>query len=395
MDLVCKVQNYEWGTRGPQGLVAKIAASGGLVNNNSIAENSPFAEFWMGTHPNGPAKLLDSDVTLKHWLEANQDALGDDEKAQFGNDLPFLFKVLAVAEPLSIQAHPEKKHAEELHRLKPDLYKDPNHKPEMVIAWSEAFEALCGFRPEEEIRRFFNEVPSLQTLAGVPGLPGPSDGDFSQILKASFSRSMNCSQEDVKREISAHLDIIKERNNDVAHQLFVRIAALYPDDVGCFCVYFMNYVILKRGEVMFLGPNIPHAYIFGECLECMACSDNVVRAGLTPKFKDVETLCTMLDYQTGPVERFKLNWMKENEYSSLCAPPVPDFSVAQIKVGPNEEYETIARRSASILLVMQGSAKIDALPKGFGTVLFLRSNQTCRLIAEESLVVFQAFSNPQ
>ena len=53
-------------------------------------------------------------------------------------------QLLSVAKALSIQAHPDKKLAEALHALRPSIYKDDNHKPEMAIAITE-FRVLYGF----------------------------------------------------------------------------------------------------------------------------------------------------------------------------------------------------------------------------------------------------------
>lgn len=79
--------------------------------------------------------------------------------------------------------------------------------------------------------------------------------------------------------------------------LVLNLEKQYPDDVGVIAAFFLNYVKLSPGEALYLGANEPHAYISGECIECMATSDNVVRAGLTPKFRDVQTLCAMLTYK--------------------------------------------------------------------------------------------------
>ena len=92
----------------------------------------------MGTHPNGPSKLMSScpdetEISLSEWLESNCEALGDKVQKRFEGKLPFLFKVLSVNKSLSIQAHPNKSHAEQLHSMRPDIYRDPNHKPEMAI----------------------------------------------------------------------------------------------------------------------------------------------------------------------------------------------------------------------------------------------------------------------
>jgi mannose-6-phosphate isomerase len=79
--------------------------------------------------------------------------------------------------------------------------------------------------------------------------------------------------------------------------LVLRLENQYPSDIGVIAAFFLNHVKLKPGEALFLGANEPHAYLSGECVECMATSDNVVRAGLTPKFIDVPTLCSMLTYK--------------------------------------------------------------------------------------------------
>lgn len=80
-------------------------------------------------------------------------------------------------------------------------------------------------------------------------------------------------------------------------ELVLRLEKEYPGDVGVIASFLLNYVKLNSGEALYLGANEPHAYIHGECVECMATSDNVVRAGLTPKKLDVPTLCSMLTYK--------------------------------------------------------------------------------------------------
>jgi mannose-6-phosphate isomerase len=80
-------------------------------------------------------------------------------------------------------------------------------------------------------------------------------------------------------------------------QLLLKLNSQYPNDKGVFAPLLLNYFNLNRGESFYISANVPHAYISGDCVECMALSDNVVRAGLTPKFKDIDTLCKMLVYR--------------------------------------------------------------------------------------------------
>uniref|UniRef100_A0A2P2JTQ6 mannose-6-phosphate isomerase n=1 Tax=Rhizophora mucronata TaxID=61149 RepID=A0A2P2JTQ6_RHIMU len=150
--LKCSVQNYDWGKRGAESRVARLYA---LNSGSSIEEDKPYAEFWIGTHESGPSLLLENGVdngasigsrnlSLKEWTAKNPNVLGRKVLDKWGCDLPFLFKVLSVAKALSIQAHPDKKLAKQLHKERPDIYKDGNHKPEMALAITN-FEALCGF----------------------------------------------------------------------------------------------------------------------------------------------------------------------------------------------------------------------------------------------------------
>ena len=77
----------------------------------------------MGTHPNLPSKCLSSGKTLSEHLHENPQFLGDKVRKQYGDDLPFLFKVLAIGKALSIQAHPDKELGKKLHAERPDVYK--------------------------------------------------------------------------------------------------------------------------------------------------------------------------------------------------------------------------------------------------------------------------------
>lgn len=117
MELVYPVQQYAWGKTGSQSAVALLAKSGN--SDFTLDESAPYAELWLGTHPNGPAKLLKSGQSLKDYLDQNPDALGESTRAKFGDELPFLFKVLSVNKALSIQAHPDKELAQKLHAERP------------------------------------------------------------------------------------------------------------------------------------------------------------------------------------------------------------------------------------------------------------------------------------
>lgn len=152
---------------------------------------------------------------------------------------------------------------------------------------------------------------------------------------------------------------------------------------------------------MFLEANVPHAYLKGDCVECMACSDNTVRAGLTPKFIDVSTLCEMLSYTPSPSQDrlFPPTQSQEDPYLVIYDPPVPDFTVMKMEVpGSVPEYKVLALDSASILLMVQGTVTASTptaqatIPLQRGGVLFIGANESVslKLTMPEDLLMFRA-----
>ncbi|XP_048448833.1 mannose-6-phosphate isomerase [Rhincodon typus] len=272
--LKCVVQHYAWGKVGLESEVAKLALSDDP--SISIEQEKPYAELWMGAHPKGDAIICDNRIpqkTLGEWIAKHPDCLGSKVKDIFQGQLPFLFKVLSVNISLSIQAHPTKELAVQLHTQFPDRYPDKNHKPEMAIALTH-FEGLCGFRPVEEIIGYLKNVPEFHAVIGNEAAEAleNSVGDprqVSEALKKCFTRMMNCE----KKTFIDQLNMLVKRvlQEDTAGkdttgsngELLLRLHSQFPGDVGCFVIYFLNLVKLQPGEAMFLGANEPHAYLYG------------------------------------------------------------------------------------------------------------------------------------
>jgi len=394
MELVCSVQEYAWGKLGSSSQVARLAVE--ACPPFTPVEETPYAELWMGAHPNGPARLASSGELLSEHIATSPSCLGEATNQAFGPNLPFLFKVLSVGKALSIQAHPDKAHAEALHRERPSVYKDANHKPELAIALTE-FEGLCGFRPLEEIQGFLASVPELAALLGpvAPALASASPSDYRGQLMAAFQALMEAGEEDVAKHL-AELHSRLSSSSDPMALLLKRLYSQYPGDRGCFVIYFLNVLRLSPGESMFLGPNVPHAYLQGDCVECMANSDNVVRAGLTPKLIDTPTLVAMLDYTCSPADSRKFPGSPHPSQPGCVQfhPPVPDFAVASHRV--EGDYQLPPRSSASILLVTEGrGGREGGGPLAPGTVLFLPAGEELKVTAEASdpLVAYQAYCN--
>lgn len=223
-------------------------------------------------------------------------------------------------------------------------------------------------------------------------------------LKTCYSKLMKSDDESIKKCIDKLSKKFAGDSSKLA-QVFIQIQKDFPYDVGSLSLFFLNLIELKTGESMFLAAGVPHAYLSGDCIECMSCSDNVIRAGLTPKFKDVENLLKMLIYDGAAATDilFEPTQLDEkHKHTWLFKPPVEDFAVAKIEVPSNvSDYEVVNSKFGSILLVVSGSATIsstgmDALDLKRGKIIFLPSKvgpQVALSNIKNDFVCYQAMFN--
>nr|CAB3263933.1 mannose-6-phosphate isomerase-like [Phallusia mammillata] len=391
------VQNYAWGKVGTESAVARLCCP------SNVEEKEHYAELWMGIHPKAPSTMADG-KSLAEFVKENIEVLGEKLLKRFGT-LPYLFKVLSVAKSLSIQAHPNKELAAKLHAEMPEIYKDSNHKPEMAIALTQ-FEALCGFRPVKEINDFLEAVPELAAVVGEEAVTllkndHPVKGKSTSVaLKACFTKVILC--EKAVREQQLHQLINRVQNmqenkldlTSVNGELLLRLHSHFPGDVGCFVVYFLNHIFLQPGEAMFLAANVPHAYLSGDCIECMACSDNVVRAGLTPKLVDAPTLCEMLEYLPSSIEHQKFKPITTDDpFETEYNPPVDDFAVVCLKIpAKTSDYCFRKRDCASIVLFVSGNATATGIDDDItsGSILFIPANEVVTITTQTDTLLYQA-----
>lgn len=239
----------------------------------------------MGTHPSNPSKDLETQRTLLDMVQDNQALMSSKIASKYNQKLPFLFKVLSIGKALSIQAHPNKKLAEQLHAKDSKNYPDDNHKPEMTIAIT-PFDGLCGFRPLAEISHFLDTIPTLRTLVGEDeskkfqeAIEGSEDGQVSdsnkKALQAAFTSLMKSKPEEVEKQSKALIEQAKEQGDKFAGgggpsnsgkelaDLMIRLDGQFPGDLGLFVSFFLNYVKLEVGEAMFLRADDIHAYLSG------------------------------------------------------------------------------------------------------------------------------------
>ncbi|RCH82616.1 Mannose-6-phosphate isomerase [Rhizopus azygosporus] len=387
--LQCKPQSYDWGKLGDVSKVAAYAKASGVEVDNS----KPYAELWMGTHPNAPSIVLnETQISLGQLIKDNVQLSTQAIYDHYNGDLPFLFKILSIRKALSIQAHPDKTLGARLFKEFPQNYKDPNHKPEMAIAVT-PFEALCGFRPLEEIAHHMKVYPELTELIGqdlthefLEIIKSSDEQAKKAVLKKVFAAVMRGSQDTITQLLAKLIHRLKESDDkDTISKLLIRLDEQYPGgDVGVFSCLLLNYVSMEPGQAIFLGANEPHAYLSGDCVECMATSDNVVRAGLTPKFKDVDVLVEMLTYRYGSAESQKMTPIKFGEHSLLYDPPIEEFSVVWTNMESNQTEKHKPIDGPSILIVTRGNGKL--------TGNLLKTEQTYDL--QEGYVYFVGANTP-
>ncbi len=386
-ELDCQAMNYEWGKLGTSSLVAQ------LLPEQTIEASRPYAELWMGIHPNGPSRVkFGNGEWLSEVLIKNQKLLGHYTLKRWGT-LPFLFKVLSITKPLSIQMHPHKSWAETLHANDPIHYPDSNHKPEIALALS-GVETLYGFEDQQTIAQVLQRYPFLQKFHQE----GDSSNAFSD--EANLFELQNLLPALLhlpKKQGNALLknlyqQIQKEENPTEKEALFLALFPQFPQDLGLLFLFFMQKIPLASQTALFLRTNQLHAYLSGDLIECMANSDNVIRAGITNKFKDVDQMLTNLVYQKEPPELSA--GISDSDFIKRYPTAAEEFLLETIELPQNKTFQPQKTESPAILLTLSGSGQLASDENVFdlkkGTVLFIGANQSYRVNASQQLHLVKA-----
>lgn len=354
------VQNYDWGS---------TEAIQQFVGNRRTEE--PVAEMWIGTHPLKPSTAVD--------------ALGNEKPlTDIAGDLPFMVKFLAAERPLSLQVHPSRSMAEigfakeeeaGVPLDSPDrVYKDRNHKPEMVYALT-TFDSLIGFRPTAEILRVLGPLntPLSQRLADDLR----ADPGFASIVRRlKWLLTAGIEPAEVHQIIGA-CRTLASLGMDIkrAYATAVEIAEHHPDDIGVVISLMLNRMTLQPGEAAYLETGVIHAHLRGLCLEVMATSDNVLRAGLTNKHIDTEGLVDCLASGMARVARVTPDFLDYD--TEVFSPAGGGFALAvtQISAAAPEGVELV-RADGSLLVCTGGEVTVmteagERVTLGRGEALYL------------------------
>ena len=359
------VQDYAWGS---------LAAIPELLGQP--ATGRPQAELWMGAHPSAPSQTYHDGKweSLLQMIEAHPaDVLGKAAAEKFGGKLPYLFKVLAAAKPLSIQAHPNSHQAREgferENRLGISLmssnrnYKDDNHKPECICALTR-FRGMNGFRRIPEIVQYLGGLCGDILKEEIALLENQPD---SKGLKRLFQSLLTMPPDKKTAAISSGVSIAGSFHGpgdlpaDPVFQWILRLHAEYPEDPGVLFPALFNLFCLEPGQALYLASGEPHSYLDGVGIELMANSDNVLRGGLTRKHLDVPELINILNFQEQVPAVILPRKCSEAEW--VYDTPAEEFSLSMISVVPGLYWSSCQDRSVDILLCTQGQLVLDSGPE--------------------------------
>lgn len=360
------VQHYAWGSATAIPDLLGVAAT-----------SVPVAESWMGAHPSAPSRVTtaDGETGLDTLIAADAEVfLGSHVVARFGPALPYLLKIIAAERPLSLQVHPDLEQArqgyaaEEAAGIPVDAphrnYRDRNHKPELVYALT-PFEALCGFRAPSEAAELLSDLdaPLAKRLHGLLTAQPSYKG-----IRAAFTQLLEPATRPAPTEVGEVVEACAARLADGsasqrADRTVVALANAYPGDPGVVTSLLLNPVTLRPGEAMFIPAGGVHAYLHGMAVEIMASSDNVLRAGLTPKHVDVDELLRRVDYVAAPPTRIVPHVF--HGATRVFSAPVDDFELSVTTVDDGLVHP-LPGRGPRILLCLSGELTVAS--SGGGTI---------------------------
>lgn len=373
-----RIQEYDWGSH---------TAIAELLGERTPSVN-PQAELWMGAHPRAPSRVTAAgeSVSLPDLIAAEPASiLGERVDRDHAGRLPFLFKLIAAARPLSIQTHPDAAGAREGFERENALgipldapernYRDASHKPEIICALTR-FRALRGFRPPSEIRQSLDE---LGASAVDPVFTLQSDVPPARALERFLADLF-------RLPVARRETVVAELAREAAHRAgegdtlswVARLQELYPGDIGVVAPLFLRDITLEPGQAMFLPARAFHCYLTGFGIELMANSDNVLRGGLTSKRVDVGEVMRVLDFESRdfPILVPRVLPNGEEVYDS----PAREFRLSRLRVPGGEMVPGFGEPGCELLLCTEGGLRVE--PIGAAKGLELVSGRSCLVPAE-------------
>ncbi|ONM46126.1 mannose-6-phosphate isomerase, class I [Nocardia donostiensis] len=391
-ELVGALRSYAWGSRTA---LAELCG-------RPVPSAHPEAELWFGAHPADPAYLRSSDGTrsLLDLVSADPERELGPAATEFEGKLPFLLKILAAEEPLSLQAHPSAEQARagfrRENRAEVPLdspmrnYRDDNHKPELVVALSR-FEALAGFRDPRRTVELFRalDVPALASYTELLAAQ-PDSGGLRTLFTTWITLPQNVLAALLPEVLDGCVRYLSSRKRKFAPEArtALELAETYPGDAGVLAALLLNRLTLQPGQGLFLDAGNLHAYLRGVAVEIMANSDNVLRGGLTPKHVDVPELLRVLDFE--PIDLPLVLPEPAGDGSVRYRTPAPEFALRRFDLTEGAGQVPLTDAGPGIVLCSVGSVRL----LHDGTQLVLERGAGAWISATDTDIRAQAVDGP-
>jgi mannose-6-phosphate isomerase len=400
LSLRCGVQHYSWGD------FESIPTLLGIDNR----ECKPYAELWIGAHPDLPSEAKVGNVSIpldKFIASAPEQMLGQETAEQFDRQLPFLLKILSARQPLSIQVHPNKQQGREGYaqenRLGIELtdptrnFRDDNHKPELLCALT-PFYALRGFRPLEEIAKILCHFDELEPLCRVFN---PTQAS----LRALYTRIMRGGADDINAVLTPLVKRLQAENSDRPfgrqnwEYWFLRADRIFSSgrqkDRGLFSIFLLNLLRLEPGQAIFLPAGELHAYLQGTGVEIMANSNNVLRGGLTPKHVNVDKLLEIVNFTGGKAEVLTPDHALSAPGRLVYTAPAREFQLSRLHVTNRSPLAIDAGHPVQLCVITEGNVTVSTEDDNIfqfsaGQVFLIPQELAYTLSTPGEAVVFQA-----
>jgi len=352
LHLTGRIRDYAWGS---------LTAIPDLLGSAPTGE--PQAEYWLGAHPLAPSTI--DGETLEDVLRTHPEWLGETARRAFPDRYPVLMKILAAEHPLSLQAHPNREQAEQgfaretRQRIPIDspqrVYRDEWPKPELLVALTE-FDGLCGFRDPSATVELFRRLGVGESLASM--LAPLSKRKGSAALAEVFLDILSQESPNHVDEVLRLAHAVSEDDTDLGE--FARTALdlnrHFHHDPSILAALMLNRIHLEPGQGLYLPTRTLHSYLSGVGIEVMACSDNVLRGGLTSKHINVDELIHVVDFTPSPVAAVET---EADGFFTRYVTPAPEFTVwrGEMSARPARLPKT---ESCRIALVVDGEARLDS-----------------------------------
>ncbi|KAL5359136.1 RmlC-like cupin domain-containing protein [Aspergillus floccosus] len=397
VQLKCDCKHDPWGKQGRDSLAGQLWSQ--TPGSGKVEDTETYSEMWMGTYPTVPSRVLSTGQLLGDYLKDNPQLVGERVLNKYGAEIPFLPKILSFAKALPLQIHPDKSLAEKLHQEDPQKFGDPNHKPEIAVALSK-FELFAGFKTLQETEALMKLKP-LQRF--VPANQPFDDDALRQICKAFLTLAPEVVAETIEGLVS--LPEAQFGSQQYIPRMLERLRAQYSefDNGNLVAALLMNYMMIEPGEAVCVPADGIHAWLYGDIVECMARSDNVLNTGFCPRpaRDSVDLFARALTFKSHSREDVYLPRARsdkgEKGKTELYAPPFSEFNVLATRLSAGESEAHKAVSGPSLLIVTEGNGRMQAPDgKSFdlqeGYVYFVGQGVSLEFATDKSLTVYRPYA---